>query len=90
MNYLKMTNKDDTPLPSVVSSDAWMLDDSERKDMLVKIASAVVDNVDLAYNFSKHTQKDKVNAYAHEVLSLGLLYLEFHYAMKEGDGDRVF
>ncbi len=31
MNYLKMTSKDDTPSPSVVSSDAWMPDDSEKR-----------------------------------------------------------
>ena len=32
---------------------------------------------------------DGVHAYASEVISLGLLYQEFHNAMEEGNGDKV-
>lgn len=38
---------------------------------------------------SIHEDDDKVKMYAEEILTLGLIYNEFHDAIKEGDGDRV-
>ena len=37
----------------------------------------------------KQTTKDKVNLYALQVLSLGLLWHGFNDAVKEADGDRI-
>ena len=38
---------------------------------------------------SEQTLQDHVKEYAHDVLSLGLLYLEFSDAIREGDGERI-
>lgn len=90
MKILGMTSIKDVPSPCIVSPDIWMSDDSERKLKLLEIASKVVNSfVDLECTYTEQSQSDKVYAYACEVLSLGLLYLEFHQAVKEGDGDRV-
>lgn len=57
------------------------------------VATKIVDdNVDLSTSFYSDTEDvttDGVHTYACEILSLGLLYLEFRDAIKEGDGDRV-
>ena len=89
MKVLGMSSIDDVP-KNVVDLE----DDSERKS---KVASAVVnEHVDLAPEFKVKSRgnkksadgKNKVYSYACEVLSLGLMYLEFCDAVKEGDADR--
>ena len=93
MSHLGMASVDDSPLPSIVSPDTWMEDDSARKATLNAIASQIIDkHVDLAMEFSdKHQNKDTgtVYDYSCELLTLGLLYLNFKDAVREGDGDRV-
>ena len=70
-----------------------MKGDVERKKILMDVATQIVeDNVDLSTSFYSDTEDmttDGVQAYACEILSLGLLYFEFRDAIKEGDGDRV-
>ena len=71
-----------------------MKDDSERKAIIMEVASTIVDqNVDLSTKFAEsQTQMptsactDNVNAYS---FSLGLLFMEFKDAIREGDGDHV-
>ena len=50
--------------------------------------------VDIEYSPKRNKQRkkilDHVQEYAKEVLSLGLFYLEFQDAIREGDGLRVF
>lgn len=40
------------------------------------------------YTIMPNTQTDGIYLYACEILSLGLVYLEFCESVKEGDGDR--
>ena len=91
MKVLGMSSIDDVP-KNVVDLE----NDSERKLILMKVASAVVnEHVDLTLEFKVKSRgnkksadgKDKVYSYACEVLSLGLIYLEFCGAVKEGDAD---
>lgn len=95
MNVLGMSSVDDTPSSTLVSPDAWMLSDEERKSTLLDVAAQVVDeHVDLSVELSKGKSdsakaSDTVYSYACETLSLGLLYMEFRDAIKEGDGERV-
>lgn len=90
MKVLDMTALGDTPSSPLVSLIPWMYEEEERKSMLLDVASKVVDaHVDMAFDHSREKQPDCVYAYASEVLSLGLLYVEFHDAIKEGDGERV-
>ena len=49
-------------------------------------------NLDLNISSTSHTAlsyDDKVLGYAMELLTLGLLYVEFTDAVKEGDDERV-
>lgn len=97
MSLLEMSGVGDLSNKSVVSHDAWMMDDTERKKILTDVATQIVeDNVDLSTTFHSNTedsttcqQLDGVNVYACETLSLGLPYFEFRDAVKEGDGDCV-
>ena len=101
MSLLGMSDLEGSPLPSLVSPDLWMEDDSVRQSTLMKIASAIVDqHVDLVTKFvdtsepnsstsSVHHTHSTVYDYTQEVISLGLLYLNFKDAVKEGDGERV-
>ena len=92
-----MSPFDDMPLESKVTHDIWMEDDDVRKNLLSDIARHIVEeHVDLATEFKACSSEfdgsdcaGTVLQYAREVLSLGLLILEFKDAVREGDGDRV-
>ena len=100
MELLGMSSIDDVPSSTIIESpeEVWMKDDSERKAIIMEVASTIVDhNVDLSTKFAAtqtqvptSTCIDNVNAYSYETLSLGLLFMEFKDAIREGDGDRVF
>ena len=100
MSLLGMTDLDGPPLPSLVSPDLWMEDVAVRRATLADIASAIVEaHVDLKTEFSSgpafgEEEEDEeavssVYDYTCEVISLGLLYLNFKDAVREGDGGRV-
>lgn len=101
MELLGMSSVDAIPTSDIIPSpeDAWMKDDSERMSILNEVSSRIVDRcVDLSTTFSDsqvhlrnstQTPTDTVYAYSCETLSLGLLFLEFKYVIREGDGDRV-
>ena len=69
---------------------------AERKQVLLMACGAIVDtHVDLQF-VGKHTRQgpkaaevDRVQQYASEVLTHGLLLMEFIDAIREGDGDRI-
>jgi L1 cell adhesion molecule like protein len=94
MSYLGMSSLDDIPLESIVPHDIWMEDDTVRWTLLQNIAKHVVEKyVDLSTEFKDPAfQPDAstgtVLEYSCEMLSLGLLLLEFKDAVREGDGDR--
>ena len=95
MEVLGMSSIDDVPSSGVIQSpeEVWFKNDSERKAILEEVSSLIVEQyVDLSTIFhSKHlpATTDRINAYACETLSLGLLYIEFKDAIREGDGNRV-
>ena len=95
MELLDMSSIEGIPSSSVIPApdEAWMKDDSERKSILMDVASDIVDKyVDLSTTFAdtktSRVPSDSVFAYSCEVLSLGLLFLEFKDSIKLGDGDR--
>ena len=97
MEFLGMSTPDESPSRfGVLPVDAWIKDDNERKQLLMDVASHIVEhNVNLSTSFCDSTFSelpsafDSVFSYSCETLSLGLLYLEFKDSIKEGDGDRV-
>ena len=72
-----------------------MLSDEERSSALMGVAAQVVDkhvNLSTQFSTSESTEcnaGDTVYAYACVALRLGLLYMMFKDAIKEGDGNRV-
>ena len=79
------------PLSSVVSPDIWMEDDSVRQSTLMTLSSSVVES-HWQLNFVCHHQVTRqlvVGECMIILLSLGLLYLDFKDAIREGDGNRV-
>ena len=92
LKTLQIKDVGEIPTQSISEArDAWMLDDDDRRKILMDTATKIVEqNVDLSVTFSAdEAVTDGVYAYASEVLSLGLLYFEFRDAIKEGDGERV-
>lgn len=97
MTYLGMSSLHDSPSSSMISPSVWMEDDAVRRDILEDISTHIVEeHVDLETVFkpskpssSESTAKSTVYNYACEVTSLGLLFLDFKDAVREGDGDRV-
>ena len=83
MHYLGMSSFDSMPSTSIVSHDLWMEDDAERRRVLADVLHHVVEQyVDLATKFASPQPSPRDSAgrayeYTCEVLSLGLLYLDF-------------
>ena len=90
LNLLGMSDVRDVSTQFITSEDVWMLDDTERRQILTDTAMQIVeDNVDLLIHFfsngisgSTTLPADSVYSYACEVLSLGLFYLNFRIVFK--------
>ena len=68
-----------------------MLSNSERKQVLCRIAENIVDSfVHFGYHRNTQRSEDGVYEYGRQLLSVGLFYLEYSDAVREGDGERVF
>ena len=71
------------------------LSSKDRKEILLKAAGALVDkHIDIPMFSTKRERKRKKNIdavaeYAHDIMSLGLLLIEFNDAIHEGDGERI-
>ena len=65
-----MSGVGDLPNESIISHDAWMMDDTDRKKILLDVANQIVeDNMDLSTSFYSNTEDmttDGVHAYACE------------------------
>ena len=73
-------------------SAIWIESKEERKAQLLSIAGKIVDKfVDFSYHQDpiSHSSDDNVRKYAIQLTSLGLFYMEYSDAIKEGDGDRI-
>ena len=87
---------DDIPAANVSPSTVWMLSQEERRDVLISVCSAIVEDfVDISmfdHDSSKVGEGAKKpkqhDTYVKEVL-FGLLYKELVDAVREGDGLRV-
>ena len=92
MTLLGMKSLHDIPSSPLVTQDVWMVDDAARREILTDISTRVVEKfVDLATTFKKITPEDEGTVYDYEceVMSLGLLFMDFKDAIREGDGNRV-
>lgn len=102
MEFLGMEDIDAKPNTEMFPPGVWMLDKEERKEILLSVCGAIVEEYTDISTF-KPTQntsnneddsnnrksEDRVLSYAKEVLSFGLFYKEIVDAVREGDGVRV-
>ena len=93
MKILGMDSLAAVPSSPLIPSDLWLQSADERHSTLMLACHAVVEKF-VDFNFllspgkaSKPT--DKVFVYACQTLSLGLFYMEFSDAIREGDGNRI-
>ncbi len=88
-----MKSLDDFPDEDIVPPNTWMEEDSIRAATIEKVSKCVVDSyVDLETVFKESDEATEPGTsydYTCEVISLGLLFLGFKDAIREGDGDRV-
>ena len=94
LTTLKMKSLNDAPAHDTLLGpnplSIWMLDVEERKKILDEVCSELVTRfVQFSYNQGCTTEVDGVFAYAKRLLSMGCFFLEYHDAIKEGDGLRV-
>lgn len=97
MQYFNMTGLDDKPDHPQLRDDLWLDTLEERRDILQSVTNELVllfganfiGEVDDCDDDGHVEESDKVQCYATELLSYGLLYLEFSDAIREGDGLRV-
>ena len=87
-----MTSVNECPDPSIVPDDVWMQDDFERAVSLNEVSRKVIkEYVTLDFHFYVDSKCGSSTAYDYtcQVISPGLLYLNFRDAVHEGDGDGV-
>ena len=76
----------------VIAAAKAILSDAEARDV-VSLAKSIVDScvnlTVLSPDYVPNASPDKVSLYAQEVITLGLLWHNFHDSIREGDGDRM-
>ena len=87
-----MSSLEDSP-SQFVPENAWLLTDKEKEDLLSCICKKILNTFcSIKYHVdapTNDTKQDQVLLYASEIFSLGLLYMEFLNAIREGDGTRI-
>ena len=93
-----MQSIDDEPDPTIVPSDLKFKDKNKKEEVLSQVTKKIVDgfiNLSILSKAPHSTCKrsdrnvDGVLKYAQELLTLSLLYAEFHDSIREGDGLRI-
>lgn len=89
MQVFKMSAVTDWPCAELFLESCTKLNPQQRWNLLQLAVSKIVDQfVDISYpSPALKKDDDHIRAYAREVLSLGLLLMEFTDAVREGDGE---
>ncbi len=92
-----MKSVSDTPSEYVIqdAEHLWMKPRSERKACLHNLGLKVYKRyISLSHNSScedyVQNDSDSISSYSIQLLRIGVLYMEFADAIREGDGERVF
>ena len=88
MKKLGMSGLDNALTVENFTADSWMMSDDDRHTALYQFCQKIVaDNVHLPLNPVKSDNiNDKVREHAMEVMSLGIIYLNYKDAIQYGDG----
>lgn len=70
---------------------SWMMSSDDRKSALYSFCQDIISEyVDLSMSSSSCENNDKVQEYAKEIMTLGILYLNYKGAIREGDTEKEF
>lgn len=90
MKKLNMTSLDDIPTTSEFNANTWMKSNEDRRTTLYSFCQEIVDeHVNISMCGDITCCSDGVLNYANEIMSLGIFYLNYKDAIREGDGSRV-
>ena len=98
MTEFEMSSMDTTPSATLFPPSSAKDDTLQRRRTLLDAVQKVLDK-HVKFSLKEHDDEDEdetseesdhVQEYAREVLTLGLLYMEFVDAIREGDGERIF
>ena len=90
MTAFGMSSLDDTPCDDIFTE----ADSLTRRQIVINAIQKVLENyleflIGGEENTDERSHNDHVLSYARDVLSLGLLYMEFQDGIREGDGERI-
>ena len=88
-----MSSVNDTPSTDIFPEASQDSDSLQRRRILLNAVDTVMEKY-VKFSMTEGEEEDDggrdgVCEYAQEVLSLGLLYMEFNDAIREGDGERI-
>ena len=90
MKKLGMTSLDDVPTTGEFDANTWMMSDANRKSAIYSFCQEIIgEHVNMSINDEISCSKDGIMNYANEIMSLGIFYLNYKDAVREGDGDRL-
>ena len=91
MKEFGLESLDDTPTNEMFSKEQFLSKTvKERKDIFFNTVSKIVEKYTYTFELEKlQDEGDCVLAYAKELISLGMLYMEFIDGIHEGDGLRI-
>ena len=91
MKKLGMEFLDDIPTRGDFTQVSWMMSDDDRRSAIYSFSQDIIkEYVHLPMINTDHSYiDDKVLDYAKEVMSLGMFYLNYKDAVREGDGGRI-
>ena len=91
MKEFGLESLDDTPTNEMFSKEQFLSKTvKERKDIFFNTVSKIIEKYTYTFELEKlQDEGDCVLAYAKELISLGMLYMEFIDGIHEGDGLRI-
>lgn len=93
MSVFSMANLSDVPSKTFFPDGSDDLDSLQKRQLLMVAVQAITDkfvNISVPDQKKKKSKNhDNVQAYASQVLTMGLLLMEFNDAIREGDGCRI-
>ncbi len=90
MQVFGMKTLEDKPSSDIFPNEAADKSPRQRKRLFLRGVKKITDKyVNLSYPASEESEDDHIFAYTREVISMGVLLMEFNDAIREGDGERI-
>ena len=94
MNSLHMSSLADTPSKDLISANVWTQSNENRREVLMSVTRNIILNcTKVTYHTTQvignAADEDMLHEHSIQLLSIGLMYMYFRDAIKEGDGERM-